>query len=81
MRLQDVMEVSAQGFNLPESSVHLLQSAEGQNTGEGYVEFHSPAEAASAMAKDHAKIGSRYVELFACTRRRPPRVWPRPLLS
>lgn len=56
-----------EGFNVAESRVHLLLKADGQSTGQGYVEFHSPAEAAAAMLKHGSKMGSRYVELFACT--------------
>lgn len=41
----------------------LMSSPAGKRSGEGYVEFESPEEAARALKeKQHAHLGSRYIE-------------------
>ena len=48
-------------------SVHIVLNSNGKPTGNGYVQFASPEESKAAMAKDRKTLGSRYIELFACS--------------
>ena len=48
-------------------SVHIVLNSNGKPTGNGYVQFGSPEESKAAMAKDRKTLGSRYIELFACS--------------
>lgn len=59
----DIMEFF-KDFVLSEDSIHITFNFEGRPTGEAFVEFASPEDAKSALAKDRMTLGSRYIELF-----------------
>jgi len=49
-------------------SVHLVLAFDGRPTGSAFAEFSGPGDAESAMVRDKAMMGSRYVELFNSSR-------------
>jgi heterogeneous nuclear ribonucleoprotein F/H len=48
--------------------VHLVLAFDGRPTGSAFAEFSGPGDAESAMVRDKAMMGSRYVELFNSSR-------------
>ena len=58
-----------QGFEIPKGvmGVHLILGPNGRPNGEAFVECASEEVADAALAKDHATIGTRYVEVFRAT--------------
>jgi heterogeneous nuclear ribonucleoprotein F/H len=50
------------------SNVHLVLAFDGRPTGSAFAEFSGPGDAESAMVRDKAMMGSRYVELFNSSR-------------
>jgi heterogeneous nuclear ribonucleoprotein F/H len=53
---------------LVHDSIHVVASLDGRPSGVAFVEFGSPQEAMTAMARDRSSMGTRYVELFASSR-------------
>lgn len=47
-----------------EDSIALTYRSDGRATGEGYIAFHDPEDAKSAMSLHRNTMGSRYIELF-----------------
>lgn len=65
---QDIIGWFSDVANLSGDGIHIVINYEGRPAGVAFVEFETPTEAASAMVKDRAMMGSRYVELFPSSR-------------
>ncbi|KAH3764249.1 epithelial splicing regulatory protein 2 [Pelomyxa schiedti] len=57
------------GFDVQPQNVHIMQNADGRNTGDAYVEFSTEDLATRALlSRNKAVLGNRYIELFRCTK-------------
>lgn len=57
-----------EGYQIVQNGIHIVMGATDRPTGEAFVEFVSPEEAARAMERHRQNIGSRYIELFRATK-------------
>lgn len=53
---------------LQDEGIHIIIANDGRPSGQAFVEFATPEDAAGAMAKDRQMLGNRYVELFPSSR-------------
>eukprot|EP00850_Spirogloea_muscicola_P011829 SM000075S21918 [mRNA] locus=s75:21796:24659:+ [translate_table: standard] len=56
------------GLSLAPNGIFVVMGPGDRPTGEAYVEFTSPEEAARAMERHRNNMGSRYIELFRATK-------------
>lgn len=49
-------------------AVQIAFNASGQPSGFGFVQFRTPDDASAALARSNQVLGSRYVEVFRCSR-------------
>ena len=63
VRVADILEFF-HGLEVTKEDIFVLVKPNGSSTGEGYVKLRSEELYKSAMKRNNARIGSRYIELF-----------------
>lgn len=56
------------GLNIVPNGVHFVYNSNDRPTGEGFVEFTTTEDARRALERHKMTMGSRYIELFRCTK-------------
>lgn len=56
------------GLNIVPGGVHFVYNSNERPTGEGFVEFATTEDARRALEKHKFTMGTRYIELFRCTK-------------
>ena len=80
-------EIAAFFTPLPPVAILVALNQQGQPSGFGFVQFRSTEDATASLARSNQVLGSRYVEVFRCTRAdmeqalRRPRAPPPSLLG
>jgi len=77
----DILEFF-KGYNVVQNGVHVVLGPGDRPSGEAFVEFATPEDAARAMEKHRQHVGTRYVQSFRVTKGYPlpASAHPSPLL-
>lgn len=57
-----------EGLNIVPGGIHFLVNSSGRASGQAYVEFATAEDADRAQGRHRATMGTRYIELFRCTK-------------
>merc|ERR1719495_1298912 len=60
----DALKEFFTGYDIIDNGIYIQLDAMGRSAGEAYVQFASQKHADAALAKDHEKMGHRYIEIF-----------------
>ena len=61
---QDIVNFFGESFSFVEKGILIPRTADGQSTGQAYVQFNNSEDVARALTKNKECIDSRYVEVF-----------------